>query len=163
MPKHQANLDFVTGTEWVSAQYDLDGQMVSRFDVRRPKSAWLPLNMGALNYCEFRGMIMKSTIYFNGKTGFHLLRPDAARLVLGDHPRAQTIRALDVDPKPLFAAHIPSVLGVLDDTFECWFVTPAQEPASPLGEGLETTYPLGFSETWLAPPKRDPNFNLDKA
>ena len=163
MPKHQANLDFVTGTEWVSSQYDLDGQMVSRFDVRRPKSAWLPLNMGALNYCEFRGMIMKSTIYFNGKTGFHLLRPDAARLVLGDHPRAQTIRALDVDPKPLFAAHIPSVLGVLDDTFECWFVTPEQEPPAPLGEGLETTYPLGFSETWLAPPNRDPNFNLDKA
>ena len=51
MPKHQANLDFVTGSHWVSSQYDLDGKMVSRFDVRRPKSAWLPINMGAANYC----------------------------------------------------------------------------------------------------------------
>ena len=95
MPKHQANLDFVTGTEWASSQYDLDGKMASRFDLRRPKSAWLPLNMGALNYCEFRGMIMKSTIYFNGKTGVRLLQPDAAEAgarrspARGNHPRAR--------------------------------------------------------------------------
>jgi hypothetical protein len=161
MPKHQANLDFVTGTHWVSSQYDLDGQMVSRFDVRRPKSFWLPLNMSATNYCVFRGMIMKSLIYFRGKAGFHLMRPGSARLVLGDHPRAHAIRALDVDPNPIFAAFIPEVLGLLDDHFECWFVTPEEQPAGPIGEGLDTTFPLGFGRDWLAPPRRDPNFNLD--
>ena len=163
MPKHQANLDFVSGTQWVSSQYDLEGQMVSRFDVRRPKSYWLPLNAGAINYCVFRGMMMKSVIYFNGKAGIHLLRPGSARLVLGTHPRADVIRALDVNPNPIFAAYIPEVLGLLDDYLECWFVTLEEEPPVPIGEGLETTYPLGYGREWLAPPKRDPNFDLNKA
>jgi hypothetical protein len=162
MPKHQANLDFVTGTHWVSSQYDLDGRMVARFDVRRPKSFWLPLNMGATNYCVFRGMMMKSLIYFRGKAGVHLMRPGSARLVLGDHPRADVIRALDVDPNPIFAAFIPGVLGLLDDYFECWFVTPQEKPAGPIGEGLDATFPLGYGRDWLAPPRRDPNFNLDR-
>lgn len=161
MPKHKANLDFVTGKKWASSQYDLDGQMISRFDVLLPKSYWLPLNMGAANYCVFRGMMMKSLIYFRGKVGFHLMRPGSARLVLGDHPRADVIRNLDVDPNPVFAGYIPEVLGVLDDYFEGWFVTTEKELAAPIGEGLETTYPLGLSQDWLAPPKRDPNFNLD--
>jgi Acetoacetate decarboxylase (ADC) len=163
MPKHQANLDFVSGTQWISSQYDLDGQMVSRFDVRRPKASWLPLNAGAVNYCVFRDMMMKSTIYFRGKAGVHLLRPDSARLVLGPHPRANVIRALDVDPRPLFAAYVPEVLGLLDDYFECWFVTLEEAPPVPISEGLEATYPLGYGRKWLAPPHRDPNFNLDKA
>src|SRR5450432_930979 len=161
MPKHKANLDFVTGKKWASSQYDLDGRMVSRFDVLLPKSYWLPLNMGAANYCVFRGMMMKSLIYCRGKVGFYLMRPGSARLVLGDHKRAEMIRGLDVDPNPIFAGYIPEVLGVLDDYFECWFVTTEQELAAPIGEGLETTYPLGISQDWLTPPKRDPNFNLD--
>jgi hypothetical protein len=161
MPKHQANLDFVRGTRWVSAQYDLDGRMVSRFDVRTPRSYWLPLNMGAANYCVFRGMMMKSVIYFRGTAGVHLLQPDAARLLLGDHPRADVIRGLEVDPKPLFAAYLPEVLGLLDDYFECWFVTPAQEPTAPIGEGLDATYPLGYGREWLPPPNRDPNFDVN--
>jgi len=161
MPKHKANLDFVTGKKWASSQYDLDGRMVSRFDVLLPKSYWLPLNMGAANYCVFRGMMMKSLIYFRGKVGFYLMRPGSARLVLGDHKRADVIRGLDVDPNPIFAGYIPNVLGVLDDYFEGWFVTTEQELAAPIGEGLETTYPLGLSQDWLTPPKRDPNFNLD--
>jgi hypothetical protein len=162
MPKHQSNLDFVSGTSWVSSQYDLDGRMVSRFDVRLPKSYRLPLNMGAVNYCVFRGMMMKSLIYFRGKVGFHLMRPGSARLVLGDHPRADVIRGLEVDPNPIFAGYIPQVLGVLDDYFECWFVTPETEPTAPIGEGLATTYPLGYGREWLTPPQRDPNFNLDR-
>jgi hypothetical protein len=161
MPKHKANLDFVTGKKWASSQYDLDGRMVSRFDVLLPKSYWLPLNMGAANYCVFRGMMMKSLIYCRGKVGFYLMRPGSARLVLGDHKRAEMIRGLDVDPNPIFAGYIPEVLGVLDDYFEGWFVTTEQEPSAPIGEGLETTYPLGISQDWLTPPKRDPNFNLD--
>ncbi len=160
MPKHQASLDFVTGSQWISAQYDLNGQMVSRFDVRRPKSAWLPMSMGAANYCEFRGMMMKSRIYFSGKVGFHFLKPGSARLILGNHPHSETIRNLEVDPNPIFAAHIPDVLGVLDDYFECWFVTPEKEPAEPLGAGLEATYPLGYGREWLPPPARDPKFDL---
>ncbi len=163
MPKHQANLDFVIGTQWVSSQYDLDGQMVSRFDVRRPKSSWLPINTGATNYCVFRDMMMKSVIYFNGKAGVHVLRPGSARLLLGTHPRADVIRALAVDPNPIFAAYIPEVLGLLDDDFECWFVTFEEEPAAPISEGLESTYPLGYSRAWLPPPKRDPNFDVNKA
>lgn len=162
MPKHQANLDFVTGKEWVSAQYDLDGQMVSRFDVRRPRSAWLPLNMGAANYCIFRGMIMKSLIYFRGKCGFHFLKAGSARLVIGNHPKAQLLRDLEIDPNPIFAAHIPDVVGVLDDYFECWFVTPEKDPAAPLSAGLEVTYPLGYGREWLPKPARDPNFNVDE-
>ena len=161
MPKHKANLDFVTGKKWASSQYDLDGRMVSRFDVLLPKSYWLPLNMGAVNYCVFRGMMMKSLIYFRGKVGFYLMRPGSARLVLGDHPRADVIRNLDVDPNPIFAGYIPEVLGVLDDYFEGWFVTLEEQRSAPISEGLETTYPLGLSQDWLAPPQRDPNFNLD--
>lgn len=162
MPKHQGNLDFREGKRWASAQYDLDGQMVSRFDVKRPGKFWLPLNMGASNYCMFRGMMYKSTIYFKGQTGVHLLKPGSARFILGDHPRSDIIRALNHDPDPVFAAYIPDVKGVLDDYFQCWFVTPALEPKAPLSEGLETTYPLGFSQSWLTPPKRDPAFNLDE-
>lgn len=162
MPKHKSNLDFKIGKRWVSSQYDLDGRMVSRFDVRRPASAWLPMNMGAANYCVFRGMMMKSLIYFRGKAGFHLFKPGSARLVLGDHPRADVIRALDIDPNPIFSAFVPDVRGMLDDYFECWFVASETQPAGPVGEGLETTYPLGISQDWLPPPQRDPTFNLDK-
>lgn len=162
MPKHRANLDFVTGKSWISSQYDLDGQMVSRFDVRRPRWIWIPVNTGAANYCMFRGMIMKSVIYFRGKAGMHLLRPISARLVLGDHPRAEKIRALNIGPNPIFSAYLPNVRGVLDDYFECWFVTQASEPTAPISEGLETTYPLGYNRDWLAPPNRNPGFNVNE-
>lgn len=162
MPKHQAHLDYREGSAWVSAQYDLGGQMVSRFDVRRPRSHPLPLNMGATNYCQFRGMIYRSFIYFKGKAGLHLMKPDSARFILGDHPRADALRGLEHRPTPVFAAHIPQVQGLLDDYFDCWFVTPRTRPDGPIGEGLETTYPLGFGQDWLAPPQRDPRFDLDK-
>lgn len=162
MPKHKANLDYKEGKAWVSAQYDLDGQMVSRFDVRVPKSYPIPLNMGAVNYCQFRGMIYRSFIYFKGRAGVHLMQPSSARFILGDHPRADWVRTLEHRPSPLFAAYIPKVQGALDDYFDCWFVTPKDRPDAPIGEGLETTYPLGFSEGWLASPTRDPNFDLDR-
>src|SRR5438132_7641316 len=74
MPKHQANLDYIIGDETVSSQYDLDGQMVMKIEIERPKRAWLPLNMGAINYCQFRGMLMKSQIHFKAKLGFSLLK-----------------------------------------------------------------------------------------
>jgi len=153
MPKHQANLDFVIGNEWVSSQYDLDGQMLMRIDVKKPDSAWLPLNMGTANYCAFRGMLMKSYIYFKGKLGFSLFKKGSARLYIGDHPRMAPLKTLDIDPNPIFSGFFPATAGVLDDYFECWFITEPQPPTTPMA-GLETTYPLGYSREWLAKPKR---------
>lgn len=162
MPKHQANLDFKEGRAWVSAQYDLDGQMVTRLDVKRPQRIWAPINTGAANYCMFRGMIYRSFIYFRGKAGVGLMKPGSARLILGDHPRAAPLKALGLGAEPVFTAYIPSVKGVLDDYFDCWFVTTPEPLEGMAGEGLETTYPLGYAEDWLAPPMRDPAFDLDK-
>lgn len=153
MPKHQASLDFVVGERWVSSQYDLDGQMMMRVDVAKPARAWLPVDMGAANYCAFRGMLMKSYIYFKGKLGFSLFRPGSARLLIGDHPRMAPLKTLDIDPDPIAAGFFPSTAGVLDDYFECWFLTESARPVQPM-QGLETTYPLGQSQQWLAPPAR---------
>src|SRR5688572_14031570 len=111
MPKHQANLDFREGKSWISSQYDLEGSMVSRLDVKRPSSIRVPLNTGAANYCMFRGMIFRSFIYFRGKAGMQVMRPGSARFILGDHPRADALNALQHRPDPLFAAYIPSVNG----------------------------------------------------
>jgi hypothetical protein len=153
MPKHRASLDFVIGNEWVSSQYDLEGQMLMRIDVKKPASAWLPLNMGAANYCAFRGMLMKSNIYFKGRLGFSLFKPGAARLLIGDHPRMAPLKTLDIQPAPIFTGFFPSTAGVLDDYMECWFITEKHPPPQPM-EGLESTYPLGQSQDWLAPPVR---------
>jgi hypothetical protein len=162
MPKHQANLDFREGAAWISAQYDLGGRMVTRFDVRRPSAIRWPMSMRAINYCSFRGMIFRSYIYFDAKAGVHLLKRGSARLVLGDSPRADWIRALKPDPEPLFAAYMPSVKGVLDDYLESWFITPPVKPAGPICEGLEMTYPLGYGQTRLPLPDRSPDFDLDR-
>lgn len=153
MPKHQANLDFVIGNQWVSSQYDLDGKMMLRVDVQKPSSAWLPLSLGAANYCAFRGLLMKSYIYFKGKLGFSLFKPDSARLYIGDDPRMAPLKELDISPVPVFAGFFPSTSGVLDDYFESWFITEAEPPKQPM-PGLELTYGLSQSQDWLAPPKR---------
>lgn len=153
MPKHQANLDFVIGDEWVSSQYDQDGQMGMRIDVKKPRKAWLPVSAGASNYCGFRGMLMKSYIYFNGKLGFSLFKPESARLFIGEHPRMAPLKTLDIDPAPIFTGFFPDTSGVLDDYFECWFVTEPAPITVPMA-GLETTYPLGQSQDWLPPPNR---------
>lgn len=160
MPKHQASLDFVIGRQWVSSQYDLDGQMMMRIDVKKPSSAWLPVNMGAANYCAFRGMLMKSNIYFKGKLGFSLFSPGSARLLIGEHPRMAPLKTLDIDPTPIAAGFFPSTTGVLDDYFECWFLTEPQPPAQAV-QGLETTHPLGQSQQWLAPPARASNWEFE--
>ena len=155
MPKHQAPLDFVIGDEWVSSQYDLDGQLVLRVDVRKPRSSWLKLSLGAANYCAFRGMLMKSYIYFGARAGFHLFNKKAARLTFGDHPRIAPIKALDVQPEPIFAAFLPNSAGVLDDYFECWFLTHETAPEAPTTEGFDSVFHLGLSEVWPPPPNRN--------
>lgn len=161
MPKHRANLDYLEGKAWLSAQYDLDGQMVTRLDIRRPTGIRLPMSMGAMNYCHFRGMIMRSFVYFKAKL-HPSLRRNSGRLLFGDHPKADALKALNVGGEPIFTAHIPSLLGVLDDYFDCWFATSATPLATMQGEGLETTHPLGFGEEWPPPPKRDPAFDVDE-
>ncbi|MDD2722090.1 MAG: acetoacetate decarboxylase family protein [Gallionella sp.] len=153
MPKHQANLDFVIGEQWVSSQYDLDGQMMMRIDVAKPESVWLPLQMGAANYCAFRGMLVKSYPYFKGRMGFSLFKPGAARLFIGNHPRMAPLKSLGIDPVPILAGYLPASDGVLDDHVESWFITGAGLPAADVA-GLEAVVPLGQSQQWLAPPTR---------
>ncbi len=153
MPKHQANLDFVIGDKIVSSQYDKDGQFAMRIDIERPKSAWLPLNVGATNYCEYRGMMSRSRIFFRSKAGFTVFKKGAATLTLGDHPLMNPLRELEISKEPTFTAYLPDVNGVLDDYLESWFVNFDQPPRS-APEGFESVINLGLGETWLAPPDR---------
>jgi hypothetical protein len=151
MPKHQANLNFIEGERVVSSQYDLDGQLGVYFEVQRPKSVWLPVNTAALNYCGFRGLLMKSTIYFTGKAGFSLFNANAARLVIGDVPRVQVLKTIGLEMTPIVTLYLPEVTGVLDDHFESWFLSDATPPTHP-AEGLESVVGLGQSQQWLPPP-----------
>lgn len=153
MPKHRASLDFVMSEEAISSQYDLDGEMVMRIDMQRPKKASLPLNTGAANYCQFRGMLMKSYIYFRGRAGFTLGGPGRAAITLGTHTRAAALRALGIRSDPVFTAFFPSTAGVLDDHFEAWFLSHA-EPPQVQPEGLESVVRLGLGEEWLESPRR---------
>jgi len=151
MPKHQANLNFVETEQKVSSQYDLDGQLGVYLEIERPSRAWLPVNTAAVNYCAFRGLLMKSTIYFSGKAGFSLFRKGAARLVIGDVPRVQVLKEIGLEPEPIATLYLPEVTGVLDDHFESWFLSYPQPPAT-LPEGLESVVGLGESQQWLPPP-----------
>lgn len=151
MPKHQANLDFLIGARAVSSQYDLDEEMVMRITIDRPRLAWLPLRMGAVNFCQFRGMLFKSSIYFRGKIGFGLFRKGATRLELGDHPRAAPLRSLGIGDSPLLTAFFPSSSGVLDDHYEGWFLS-CDDPPKESSEGLESVVDLGLGRQWLHPP-----------
>jgi hypothetical protein len=151
MPKHQANLDFVEGDRQVTSQYDLEGKLAVRLEVQRPKHIWLPINLGATNYCAFRGMLMKSTIYFRGAAGFSLFKKGAARLILGDSPRVQALKSIGLEPDPIATMYLPRVNGILDDHFECWFLSYPQPPKT-APEGFESVINLGQSEQWLPPP-----------
>lgn len=155
MPKHKANLDFIVTDDTVSSQYDLDGQLATRIDIKKPKRIWLkpPMHIGAANFCEFRGMLMKSYIYFQGKMGFSLFKKGAARFTIGDHPRVQPLKTLNIRPEPIFTAYFPESAGVLDDYFESWFISHSSPPAEST-DGLETVAHLGRSEAWLEPPNR---------
>jgi len=150
MPKHQANLDFRIGDRTVSSEYDKDGQLAVKIEIDRPARAWLPLRASGTNYCGFRGMLMKSYIYFHGKFGFRFGRRAAARLIIGTHPRAQFLKGLGISEKPLFVGFLPASSGVLDDHFECWFLSSPTMPSQP--EGLESVVNLGLSQAWLPPP-----------
>jgi hypothetical protein len=153
MPKHQANLDFVTSSRTASSQYDLDGQLCVRIEVDRPHM-FLPVSMGTSNYCAFRGMLMKSNIYFRGRAGFKMPFTRSARLQIGEHPRVQALKTLGISERPLFCGFFPETRGILDDHLESWFLSYETAPSF-ADEGMESVVGLGRSEDWLAPP-RDP-------
>jgi hypothetical protein len=151
MPKHQANLNYILGDKLVSSQYDIGEVFALKIEVERPPSCWLPVSAAAINYCAFRGLMMKSSLYFKGKLGFHAFKKGAARLTIGDHPRMQPLKGLEIDPDPIFAAFVPAANGVLDDHIESWFLSEAQLPTV-VPEGMESVVHLGQGQEWLAPP-----------
>lgn len=151
MPKHQANLDFEITDESVRSRYDKDGRMVMEIEIARPSSTRFPIGAAAANWCAFRGMLMKSSIYFRGRGGFRLFGKADARLTLGDSPRADVLRDLDIGEKPMFTAFFPETNGTLDDHFECWFLTGDSLPVAET-EGFDSVIDLGLSEEWLPPP-----------
>lgn len=152
MPKHQANLNYIVGERTVSSQYDLDGQLCMKIEIDRPGKARLPFSASAANYCQFRGMLMKSYVHFRGKVGIHVFRKGSARLTLGDHPRVRPLKELRIEPDPILVAFIPESNGLLDDYSESWFLS-FPEPPRTLPEGLESVVNLGLSQEWLAPPR----------
>ncbi len=151
MPKHQANLDFVISKRTVSSQYDLDGQLAVRIEIDRPRFAGLPVAAASANYCAFRGLLMKSYIYFRGRAGINLPFSRSARLLIGDHPRVAPLKQLGIGERPLLTAWLPETAGVLDDHFESWFLHYDQPPPD-VPEGLESVVDLGQSQAWLDPP-----------
>lgn len=153
MPKHQANLDFKVQEGTVSSQYDLDGQFAVKIEIDKPALTPLPIRVGAANFCAFRGMLMKSNIYFQGKAGVTVLKKGAARLEIGKQPRVARLKDLEIEPNPLFTAFIPQATGMLDDHFESWFLTYDSPPAS-VPEGLESVVNLGQGKDWLPPPNQ---------
>lgn len=151
MPKHQASLDFQITETSVRSRYDLDGSMVAEVEIERPGREIFPMSASAANWCAFRGMLMKSSIFFRGKMGFRLWRKNSARLTLGQHSRADTLRRLQIGERPFFTGYFPASFGVLDDHLESWFLSYPDAPAR-APEGLESVVDLGLGETWLPPP-----------
>jgi hypothetical protein len=151
MPKHQANLNFLEGSEVISSQYDADGQLAIYLEMKRPKSVCLPISIGSTGYSSFRGLMTRSTIYFKGKAGFWLLKKGSARLVVGSSPYVQALKTLGIETEPILTMYFPQVVGVLDDYFETWFLSFEKKPES-APSGLETVVNLPLSEEWLPPP-----------
>lgn len=152
MPKRQANLDYQIGDDWVSSQYDLDGQMVMRLDVKKPSRAWLPVAVRGVGYGSFRGLLSKSYVHLHGQAGF-TLGAGGARIALGTHPRAKALEPLRISPEPFISGFLPDPRGYLDDHVETWFLTHRQAPAV-AAEGLREAVSLGLSQDWLKPPNR---------
>lgn len=153
MPKHQANLDFKVDAQSASSAYELEGMPAVRLDIDLPTSPAIPVRSAAANYCAFRGMLMKSTIYMKGSARISLMDKGSARLTIGTHPRVQVLKDLDISPDPLMTAFIAEATGTLDDHIEAWFLDYETVPAA-APEGLESVINLGRSEEWLAPPRR---------
>ena len=150
MPKHREYLEFEAGARTVTSRYWLDGRPAVTIELRRPRFAHLPVAATADNYGQFRGMLMRSTVYFRGRGG--LAR--SARLTIGDQARVAPLKALDIAPRPLFAGWFPETHGVLDDRCESWFLT-NDIPPREAPEGLESVVGLGLGQEWPERPRTD--------
>src|SRR5699024_9735266 len=117
MPKHQASLDFKVTDQTVSSAYELDGVKGALVEIDRPAPTALPIKVGAVNYCSFRGMLYKSSIYFQGTADVSIGRQAKARLEFGDLPQVAGLAGLEFDPQPVFTLYIPDSHGVLDDHY----------------------------------------------
>jgi len=151
MPKHQANLDFIVTDTAISSQYEKDGQFAFRIEMERPQRPNLKIKIGTTNYCQFRNMLMASYIYFNTRASINLLGKAKAKLYIGDHPKVAFLKNIDIHPDPFFTMYMPKADGILDDHFECWFMT-YEEPPAVMPEGLESVFNLRKGEDWLSPP-----------
>ena len=100
MPKHQANLDFTIGDSQVSPQYDIDGELAVRIEITRPTGWRIPLRASGVNYCAFRGMLVRSAVRFASPVQVSLGSGAAARLYLGNSPYADQLRTLDIGGRP---------------------------------------------------------------
>ena len=96
-------------------------------------------------------MLMASYIYFESKAGINLLGKAKGSLFIGDHPKVAFLKNIDINPDPFFTTFMPKTNGILDDHFESWFMT-YDEPPKVMTEGLESVYPLGYTEEWLPDP-----------
>ncbi|GGL75671.1 acetoacetate decarboxylase family protein [Glutamicibacter protophormiae] len=154
MPKHQASLDFKVTDQTVSSAYELDGVKGALVEIDRPAPTALPIKVGAVNYCSFRGMLYKSSIYFQGTADVSIGRQAKARLEFGDLPQVAGLAGLDFDPQPVFTLYIPDSHGVLDDHYEAWFQY-GRDRAPYGGDGMDSVVGLGLGEDWPDPPQRD--------
>jgi len=152
MPKHKANLDFIIGDSQVSAQYEKDGEFAFRIEIEKPKKINFPINIGAVNYSHFRNMLMASYIHFKTKAGVKLFKGAKGNLYIGDHSRTKFLKDLHIESKPFFTMYMPEANGILDDHFECWFMTYDQKPEKVTPEGFESVYDLKLNEDWLPAP-----------
>ncbi|MFD2081271.1 Acetoacetate decarboxylase (ADC) [Actinopolymorpha cephalotaxi] len=151
MPKHRAPLSFDVTDRRVAAQYDSDGLLAARAEIDRPSFGPLPLRAAAVAYASFRGMLMRSTIYFTGDAYVAVAPRATGRLVLGDAPEVRSLHDLDLGEFPMFTAYLPAVSGLLDDHVESWFLT-SDRRIRERPEGLESVVDLGLSEEWPPAP-----------
>lgn len=152
MPKHKANLDFKITDSQVSSQYEKDGQFAFRIEIEKPRKTNFPINISAVNYSHFRNMLMASYIHFKTKAGIRLGKNATGRIFIGDHPRTRFLKDLQIQSKPFFTMYMPEANGILDDHFECWFMTYENQPEKVTPEGFESVFNLGLNEDWLPAP-----------
>jgi hypothetical protein len=157
MPKHQASLDFVVTDTTASAAYDKDGQRGCYLEIDRPPATDLPIRMAGVNYCAFRGLLMKSYVYFDAVADVGIGRSARGRIEFGDAPGVAGLRTLDVADSPILTLYMPQMHGTLDDHFEAWFLT-ADTAQGALeghwGEPMTSVASLGYGREWPAPPTR---------
>ena len=154
MPKHQANLDFRIDSRTVSSQYDLDGQLAMRITIRGRAGPGCRCALSAANFCQFRGMLWKSVIYFHGNVGASVLLPGAAELLIGDSPRTRPPEGAG-HRQPVAVHRVLPVIGRRARRPRRRLVPRLRRSAATEPEGLESVVGLGLSQAWLPPPSCD--------